>query len=61
MKLWSETWAEFVSFLSFDGEIRKAFAPRGHFPDEAAALKYVDMALMSTGPTGKGCKRWTML
>ncbi|GAA3478034.1 hypothetical protein GCM10018966_026300 [Streptomyces yanii] len=33
---------------------------RGHFPNEAAALKCVYMALMSLDPTGKGRKRWTM-
>lgn len=77
VKLWSDAWAEFVPFLSFDVEIRKvicstnaiesvnarmrkAVRARGHFPDEAAALKYVYMALMSPDPTGKGRKRWTM-
>lgn len=33
---------------------------RGHFPNEAAALKCIYMALMSLDPTGKGRKRWTM-
>lgn len=33
---------------------------RGHFPDEAAALKCVYMAVMSLNPTGAGRKRWTM-
>ncbi|ODA69306.1 Transposase, Mutator family [Streptomyces sp. AVP053U2] len=32
----------------------------GHFPNEAAAMKCVYMALMSLDPTGKGRKRWTM-
>jgi transposase-like protein len=40
--------------------IRKAVRARGHFPNEAAALKRVYMALMSLAPTGKGRKRWTM-
>jgi hypothetical protein len=77
VKLWSDAWAEFVPFLSFDVEIRKVICStnaiesvnarirrpvraRGHFPDEAAALKCIYMALMSLDPTGKGRKRWTM-
>jgi putative transposase len=77
IKLWSDAWAEFVPFLSFDVEIRKvicstnaiesvnarirkAVRARGHFPNEAAALKCVYMALMSLDPTGKGQKRWVM-
>src|SRR3954471_7053971 len=77
VKLWSDAWAEFVPFLSFDAEIRKvicstnaiesvnarirkAVRARGHFPNEAAALKCIYMALMSLDPTGKGRKRWTM-
>ncbi|GAA0698860.1 hypothetical protein GCM10009536_34470 [Streptomyces thermocarboxydus] len=70
VQLWSDAWAEFVPFLSFDIEIRKvicstnatesvnarirkAVRARGHFPDEAAALKCVSMALMSLVPTGR--------
>jgi transposase-like protein len=77
VKLWSDAWAEFVPFLSFDVEIRKvirstnaiesvnariyrAVRARGHFPNEAAALKCIYMALMSLDPTGKGRKKWTM-
>lgn len=77
IKLWSDAWAEFVPFLSFDVEIRKvicstnaiesvnarirkAVRARGHFPNEAAALKCVYMALMSLDPTGQGRRRWTM-
>jgi putative transposase len=77
VKQWSDAWAEFVPFLSFDVEIRKvicstnaiesvnarirrAVRARGHFPNEAAALKCIYMALMSLDPTGKGRKRWTM-
>lgn len=76
-RLWSDGWAEFLPFLSFDVEIlkvicstnaiesvnariRKAVRARGIFPNEAAALKCVYMALMSLDPTGKGRKRWTM-
>jgi putative transposase len=32
---------------------------RGHFPNEAAALKCVYLAVMSLDPTGQGRKRWT--
>jgi putative transposase len=32
----------------------------GHFPDEAAALKCVYLAVMSLDPTGQGRRRWTM-
>lgn len=77
VKVWSDAWAEFVPFLSFDVEIRKVICStnaiesvnarirrsvraRGHFPNEAAALKCIYMALMSLDPTGKGRKRWTM-
>lgn len=45
---------------SVNARIRKAVRARGHFPNEAAALKCVYMALMSLAPTGKGRKRWTM-
>ncbi|MFI8194794.1 IS256 family transposase [Streptomyces sp. NPDC085946] len=45
---------------SVNARIRKAVRARGHFPNEAAALKCVYMALMSLDPTGKGHKRWTM-
>ncbi|MFF7680953.1 IS256 family transposase [Actinacidiphila glaucinigra] len=77
VRLWENSWAEFVPFLQFDTEIRrvvcttnaiesvnarirKAVRARGHFPNEAAALKCVYMAVMSLDPTGKGRKRWTM-
>ncbi len=33
---------------------------RGHFPNEAAALKCVYLAVMSLDPTGQGRRRWTM-
>ncbi|GAA3017621.1 IS256 family transposase [Streptomyces fulvorobeus] len=45
---------------SVNARIRKALRARGHFPNEAAALKCVYMALMSLDPTGKGRRRWTM-
>jgi transposase-like protein len=45
---------------SVNARIRKAVRARGHFPNEAAALKRVYMAVMSLDPTGQGRKRWTM-
>lgn len=45
---------------SVNARIRKAVRARGHFPNEAAALKRICMALMSLDPTGNGRKRWTM-
>ncbi|MGY1503690.1 IS256 family transposase (plasmid) [Streptomyces sp. QTS52] len=45
---------------SVNARIRRAVRARGHFPNEAAALKCIYMALMSLDPTGKGRKRWTM-
>lgn len=45
---------------SVNPHIRKGVRARGHFPNEAAALKCVYMALMSLDPTGKGGKQWTM-
>jgi transposase-like protein len=45
---------------SVNARIRRAVKARGHFPNEAAALKCVYMAIMSLDPTGTGRKRWTM-
>ena len=45
---------------SVNARIRRAVRARGHFPNEAAALKCIYMALMSLDATGKGRKRWTM-
>lgn len=45
---------------SVNARIRRSVRARGHFPNEAAALKCIYMALMSLDPTGKGRKRWTM-
>jgi transposase-like protein len=45
---------------SVNARIRRAVRARGHFPNEAAALKCIYLALMSLDPTGKGRKRWTM-
>jgi len=45
---------------SVNARIRRAVKARGHFPNEAAALKCVYMAIMSLDPTGQGRKRWSM-
>ncbi|WP_363320554.1 IS256 family transposase [Pseudonocardia sp.] len=45
---------------SVNARIRRAVKARGHFPNEAAALKCVYMAIMSLDPTGQGRKRWMM-
>jgi putative transposase len=43
---------------SINARIRRAVRARGHFPNEAAALKCVYLAVMSLDPTGTGQKRW---
>lgn len=45
---------------SVNARIRRAVRARGHFPNDAAALKCVYLAVMSLDPTGQGRKRWTM-
>lgn len=45
---------------SVNARIRRAVKARGHFPNEAAALKCVYLAIMSLDPTGQGRKRWMM-
>ncbi|SDH73802.1 Transposase, Mutator family [Pseudonocardia oroxyli] len=45
---------------SVNARIRRAVKTRGHFPNEAAALKCVYMAIMSLDPTGAGQRRWSM-
>jgi transposase-like protein len=68
VKLWTDAWAEFVPFLSFDLEIRRLvcttnaiviWSARGHFPTEQAAMKCLYMTIMSLDPTGRGRKRWS--
>jgi transposase-like protein len=39
---------------SVNARIRRAVKARGHFPNEAAALKCIYMAIMSLDPTGRG-------
>ena len=45
---------------SVNARIRRAVKARGHFPNEAAALKCVYMAIMSLDPTGAGRRRWAI-
>jgi len=45
---------------SVNARIRRAVRARGHFPNEAAALKCVYLAVMSLDLTGQGRRRWTM-
>src|SRR5918995_576042 len=45
---------------SVNSRIRRAVKARGHFPNEAAALKCVYMAIMSLDPTGAGQRRWSI-
>jgi putative transposase len=47
------------SIESVNARLRRAVRARGHFPNEAAALKCLYLALLSLDPTGKGRKRWT--
>lgn len=47
-------------FESVNSRIRRAVKARGHFPNEAAALKCIYMAIMSLGPTATGRRRWSM-
>ncbi|MDH6436109.1 transposase-like protein [Streptomyces sp. SAI-144] len=59
--VFQETWGrKYPAIESVNARIRRAVRARGHFPNEAAALKCIYMALMSLDPTGKGRKRWTM-
>lgn len=43
---------------SVNARIRRAVRARGHFPNEAAALKRVYLAVMALDPTGQARKRW---
>jgi len=45
---------------SVNARIRRAVKARGHFPNEAAALKCVYLAIMSLDPTGTGQRRWSI-
>ena len=75
MRLWENPWAEFVTFLEYDVEVRRVIATtnaiesinaryrravkaRGHFPDDASALKCLYLVNRSLDPTGAGRARW---
>jgi transposase-like protein len=75
VRLWENSWAEFVPFLEYDVEVRRvisstnaiesinaryrrAVRARGHFPNEASALKCLYMVTRSLDPTGGGRARW---
>ena len=49
-----------TSAVSRDLGREGAVKARGHFPNEAAALKCVYLAIMSLDPTGAGQRRWTI-
>lgn len=43
---------------SMNARYRRAVKARGHFPNEAAALKCLYLATRALDPTGKGRARW---
>jgi putative transposase len=43
---------------SLNARMRRATRARGHFPNEQAALKCLDMTIRSLDPTGRGRQRW---
>jgi transposase-like protein len=45
---------------SVNAHILRAVRARGHFPNEAAALRCAYLAVMSLDSTGQGRRRWTM-
>ncbi|MFD0974264.1 transposase, partial [Plantactinospora endophytica] len=45
---------------SVNARLRRAVRARGHFPNEAAALKCVHLAMMSLDPTGQGRHRFAI-
>jgi putative transposase len=44
---------------SLNARFRRAVNARGHFPNEAAALKILYLTALSLDPTGKGRARWS--
>jgi putative transposase len=75
VRLWENSWAEFVPFLEYNVEVRRvicstnaiesinaryrrAIKARGHFPNEASALKCLYLVTRSLDPTGGGRARW---
>ncbi|SPT53861.1 Transposase and inactivated derivatives [Actinomyces bovis] len=45
---------------SINARYRRAVRARGHFPNEAAALKCLYLVTRSLDPTGAGRARWVM-
>jgi transposase-like protein len=45
---------------SINARYRRAVRARGHFPNEAAALKCLYLVTRSLDPTGSGRARWVM-
>ncbi len=43
---------------SLNARYRRAVRARGHFPNDAAALKYLYLVTRSLDPTGRGRARW---
>jgi len=48
------------SIESLNARFRRAIKARGHFPNDAAALKCLYLVTRSLDPTGRGRARWTM-
>jgi putative transposase len=48
------------SIESLNARFRRAIRARGHFPNDAAALKCLYLVTRSLDPTGRGRARWTM-
>jgi putative transposase len=48
------------SIESLNARYRRAIKARGHFPNDAAALKCLYLVTRSLDPTGRGRARWTM-
>ncbi|HZD02847.1 MAG TPA: transposase, partial [Actinomycetes bacterium] len=44
---------------SLNARFRRWVKARGHFPGEQAALKHLDLAIVSLDPTGRGRRRWS--
>jgi putative transposase len=45
---------------SLNARFRRAIKARGHFPNDAAALKFLYLVTRSLDPTGRGRARWMM-
>ena len=45
---------------SLNARYRRAVRARGHFPNDAAALKCLDLVTRALDPTGRGRARWVI-